>query len=133
MKNVTAIGILVVGALGVYVVDEMNKSMNYQEAEARVVGIERECHLEKKTRRKHTWTDRGPCEAAEWLAKNSDEHRGMDVVYHHKFDVAYYAPGEDRARRSILEGEGEDYNSTRRNDTLAILVHNRDREKLRAK
>lgn len=119
--------------LGVAVVNEIDKNLNYSEAMARVTAVETECILEKREGKVRTYTDPMPCVIARRARKSHPDYagKGFEVKESGRTSFQYYGPDG-----AILNGSLKvlrDPNNCRLEvgSELRILVHKEDPTKVR--
>ncbi|MCC8957376.1 MULTISPECIES: hypothetical protein [Bradyrhizobium] len=102
-----AIAIIVVGAAGIAIYDQYDKSANYQRVDARISGVSEQCYLEKVERgviTKTTWTsDLTRCEIAELLRKEHPKWQGYDLKHKIEVKVVYVSPVDGATHQSSLQ------------------------------
>ncbi|MGF6309783.1 hypothetical protein ABIB82_004220 [Bradyrhizobium sp. i1.8.4] len=102
-----AIAVIAVGAAGIAIYDQYDKSANFQRVDARISGVSEQCYLEKVERgviTKTTFTsDLTRCEIAELLRKEHPKWQGYDVKHKIEVKVVYVSPVDNVTHTSSLQ------------------------------
>jgi hypothetical protein len=105
--RLAAIAVIAVGAAGIAIYDQYDKSANFQRVDARISGVSEQCYLEKVERGVITKTtstsDLTRCEIAELLRKEHPKWQGYDVKHKIEVRVVYVSPVDGVTHQSSLQ------------------------------
>lgn len=90
------LGIILVGAGGVYAYDQYNKKANFVPVQARVSEVRETCYMEKRVGRRTSTSDTLACDLARKLTQEHPSWQGFQVKQQIVVNYEYVSPVDQR-------------------------------------